>query len=31
MAFGHGETSFYGLELEPFERKDLRDAGYSDI
>ena len=31
MAFGHGDSSFYGLELEPFERKDLRDAGYSDV
>ena len=31
MAFGHGESSFYDLELQPFERKDLRDAGYSDV
>ena len=30
-AFGHGDSSYYGLELEPFERKDLRDAGYSDL
>ena len=30
-AFGHKDTSFYGLALEKFERKDLRDAGYSDL
>ena len=30
MAFGHADTSFYGLELEKFKRKDLRDAGYTD-
>ena len=29
-AFGYGDSSFYGLELEPFDRKGLRDAGYSD-
>ena len=31
MAFGHAETSFYGLELDKFERKDLRSAGFTDL
>ena len=30
MGFGHAETSFYGLELDRFERKDLKDAGFTD-
>ena len=30
IAYGHAECSFYGLELDKFERKDLRACGWTD-